>query len=81
MGVGDTLVIHSDGIIDAQNEQGAFFGEERLRRIVTESAGESALALQTAMLQASEDFSGMTGQFDDITLMTLLRANDPTLTV
>ncbi len=79
IGAGDALVIHSDGIIDTQDEEGAFFGEERLHQVVAGCGGESAHTLQKAILRATEDFSGKADQFDDITVMILIRDTDTRL--
>ena len=79
MDAGDTLVIHSDGIIDTQDEQGLFFGEERLHQLVVGFGGDSARGLENTILQASEDFGGTADQFDDITVMILIRDTDARL--
>lgn len=76
MGAGDVLVIHSDGIADAQNEEGVLFGEERMQEVVDAARGGPAHRLQTALLQATEGFSGEADQFDDITVMILIRDTD-----
>ncbi len=73
MVAGDTLVLHSDGVIDAQDERGRFFGEEKLQQVMTTVAGSPAHRVQDAVIQAAQDFSGETAQFDDITLMILVR--------
>lgn len=73
MAPGDLLVLYSDGITDAQNGRGEFFGEERLRRLVAGCFGQPAAAVRDAVLVAVRDFTGDTVQFDDITLMVVVR--------
>jgi serine phosphatase RsbU (regulator of sigma subunit) len=70
---GDMLVLYSDGITEAQNEQGEFFGEERLRALVGACYGQSAPAVRDGILAAVHDFAGDAVQFDDITLMVVVR--------
>lgn len=69
----DILVLYSDGVTDAQNEDGDFFGEERLRGLIRANAGNPAHEIQRALLQAVQRFNGEAAQFDDITLMVVVR--------
>ncbi len=73
MNPGDTLVLYSDGVTDAQDGAGAFFGEERLQKAIRANAGRPAHQAQRALLQAVHTFSGQTSPFDDVTLMILVR--------
>jgi len=73
MAPGDTLVLYSDGVTDAQDETDAFFGEERLERAIRASGGRPAQEFLHALLEAVERFSGEATQFDDMTLMVLIR--------
>jgi serine phosphatase RsbU (regulator of sigma subunit) len=70
---GEILVLYTDGIPDAQNREGAFFGEERLIEIVQQNIGRSAFEIQNSILEEIEKFAGDIAQFDDITLMILAR--------
>jgi hypothetical protein len=58
----ESLLLISDGVIEARNTSGELFGFERTRAISTQSAESIALAAQ--------EF----GQDDDITVITLARA-------
>lgn len=73
MARGDNLVLYSDGIIDTQDETGAFFGEERLRRVITANGGHPADQVLGALLQVTQKFSGEATQFDDMTVMVVVR--------
>lgn len=73
MAPGDMLVLYSDGITDAQNVAGDFFGEERLRAALAENHGRSAQAVCDAVLAEVRQFVGNAPQFDDITLLVLVR--------
>ncbi len=68
---GDTLVLYTDGIIDAENEERNFFGSERLRRSVLRRREQPPEEMQQGILEALRVFVGSAPQFDDITLMVL----------
>lgn len=71
---GDVLVLYTDGIPDAQNENGEFFREERLIEVALSNANcGSAHELQTTIIDAVQTFIGEAAQFDDITLIVLGR--------
>jgi sigma-B regulation protein RsbU (phosphoserine phosphatase) len=70
---GDMLVLYSDGIPEAQDQQGSFFGEERLLETVQASQGCSAREVCEALLAQVRQFVGDAPQYDDITLMVLAR--------
>jgi hypothetical protein len=70
---GDTLLLYSDGVTDAQDETGAFFGEERLEQVIRARAGSSAEQVLRTVLQAAQRFGGEATQFDDMTLMVVVR--------
>jgi PAS domain S-box-containing protein len=46
---GDTLVLFTDGVVDARDETGDRFGEERLRAAVDAAAGGTAEAVASAL--------------------------------
>jgi PAS domain S-box-containing protein len=53
---GDTLVLYTDGVVDARADGGERFGEERLRAAVDAAAGGSAEAVATAVDRAVAEF-------------------------
>jgi phosphoserine phosphatase RsbU/P len=69
---GDTLLLFTDGVVEACDAQEAAFGEDRLLQLTRELANEQAHVIQHALLQAVSDHCG--GQFqDDATLIVLQR--------
>lgn len=68
---GDKLLIYSDGVTEAQNSAGDFFGKKRLREAVTAYAAEGAVAVHDAVQEAVTAFTGGAAQSDDITLLVL----------
>jgi serine phosphatase RsbU (regulator of sigma subunit) len=70
---GEILVLYTDGIPDAQNEQGEFFEDRLLQKTVLECPGLSAQEVQERILEHVQNFVGPAPQFDDITLLILVR--------
>jgi sigma-B regulation protein RsbU (phosphoserine phosphatase) len=66
---GDILVVYSDGLTDAQNQQEEMFGEERLLQIIQQEAPSGSQALQQKFLKAIEEFTHGMPQTDDITFV------------
>ena len=67
------LLLYTDGVIDAQNNEDAFFGAERLLATVQANFDRSAQEIQEAILAAMHQFSRGVPQFDDIALIVLRR--------
>ena len=70
---GDVLVLYTDGVTEAQDGQGAFFGSEQLLATIQFNLNRSAQDIQKAILTAIHQFAGGAPQFDDITLVVLGR--------
>jgi sigma-B regulation protein RsbU (phosphoserine phosphatase) len=70
---GDALVLYTDGVTEAQNEQGMFFEEHRLLECVQANQGRSAAKILTAVTADVDQFVGDAPQSDDIALMVLVR--------
>ena len=68
---GDRVVIYSDGLTDAQDLDGNFFGRRRLRDLIEAHPDLSAPELHTMLLQKLENFTEGAVQADDITLLVL----------
>ena len=68
---GDRIVIYTDGVTEAQNQRGEFFGRKQLREIVVAHAGDACAALHEAVLRNVKNFTGGAPQADDITLVVL----------
>jgi len=73
---GDVLLLYTDGIPDAQNREGSFYKETKLIEAATSKAETSAQEILKAILNSIETFVGDAEQFDDITLIVLMRNLD-----
>ena len=74
---GDTLVLYSDGVPDAQNEAGDEFTDARLCDVLSDGPGASADGLITETFDRVDAFVGGAPQFDDITMLVLRRLTLP----
>ena len=70
---GDMLWLYTDGVTDAENGNGDFFGEQRLLQVAQASLGHSAQEAQHALMTAVHRFVGAAPQFDDIALTVIAR--------
>jgi sigma-B regulation protein RsbU (phosphoserine phosphatase) len=68
---GDKVVIYTDGVTEAQNPQGEFFGKQRLRQVVAEHRSHSCRDMHDAILTAITVFTDSAPQGDDITLVVI----------
>ncbi len=73
LGVGDVLVLYTDGVTEAQDRQEEFFGKERLLAVARAHEEGSAHEIQAALLEEIHAFVSDAPQFDDIALMVLVR--------
>jgi serine phosphatase RsbU (regulator of sigma subunit) len=68
------LFLFSDGIPEAQNAEGEFYGEERLRDCLEEEKDRGAEAIVECVRSDLESFVGDTSPSDDVTMLLLKRA-------
>ena len=68
MGAGDMLLLYSDGLTEAQNHAGEFFGEERLHRLLGRADGDPQTVV-ASVLAALEAFTAGADPYDDITVV------------
>ncbi|MGA8366201.1 MAG: SpoIIE family protein phosphatase [Candidatus Acidiferrales bacterium] len=66
---GDTLVLFSDGVTEAEDANEKLFGVERLEAVLAGQHDEPLERLQQKILDSVEQFSGGASQADDITLL------------
>lgn len=68
---GDLIVFFSDGIVDAVNDAGEMFGDERLNAVLKSQTHATAASTVDAILKAVTDFQAGTDHFDDETVVVL----------
>ena len=70
---GDTLLLYSDGVLDARNPDDERYGEERLLALIEEYGACTATDLTGAIERSLESFIAGEDQFDDITILAVTR--------
>jgi serine phosphatase RsbU (regulator of sigma subunit) len=73
LAAGDALLLYTDGLTDAQDTRARFYGERRLLEVAQAHMGRSAQDIQDALMGHVQTFVGGAAQFDDITLVVLMR--------
>jgi serine phosphatase RsbU (regulator of sigma subunit) len=68
---GTTLLLYTDGVSEAADEEGAFFGRERVIELVRDMGAVSMQDLCDNLVQTLETYRGQADQADDITLVSI----------
>lgn len=75
LGAGDVFVLYTDGLTEAMNADGEFFGDQRLLALVEEHGGESMEVLRERIVREVEAFVGDAEPHDDLTFV-LVKVDD-----
>lgn len=70
---GDLLVVVSDGVIEAMNAAGDFFGDDRLRAAIGGARRHAAKELGKSILSALQAFIGDMKPHDDVSVVVVRR--------
>ena len=71
---GDALVVHTDGVTEAREPSGQFYGEDRYRATLSAAAGGDASAIVDTVVADVEGFRNGAEASDDLTLLVVRRA-------
>ena len=69
---GEQLILYTDGVTEAMNEEREQFGIERLKSVILETP-QSPAELGEQILKAVRTFAGQAEQYDDLTLVIIGR--------
>ena len=69
----DLLVLYTDGVTEAINQQEDQFGEERLIKLIKDNRDMPSEDMKNLIIDTVYDFASGTPQADDITIMVLRR--------
>jgi serine phosphatase RsbU (regulator of sigma subunit) len=70
---GETLLVYSDGLTEAINERGEFFGDRRLQELFSQIDGLSAEGMGKRLLDEVDQFVSGGPRSDDLSLLILKR--------
>jgi serine phosphatase RsbU (regulator of sigma subunit) len=73
VGPGDILVLYSDGVVEARNDAGDDFGDERLEAFVREHRGATPQEFVERLVRAVFEFSSDGKPGDDVTVAVVRR--------
>ena len=76
---GDFLICFTDGVTEARNEQGEFYGDERLQMLVESEEWQSADDLLRGIVDSVAAFSDGCQPADDLTLVVARRVDSKML--
>jgi sigma-B regulation protein RsbU (phosphoserine phosphatase) len=68
LGPGDTIILYTDGIIEAMNDRGELYGYDRFEALILRSPAVSD-GLKSAIITDVNKFTGLSPQHDDMTLV------------
>jgi len=68
---GDTMVLYSDGVTEAQNVAGEEFGEERMVDVMKQYHQDSAAVVLDKLIEAVTTFAHGAEQYDDVTALVV----------
>jgi sigma-B regulation protein RsbU (phosphoserine phosphatase) len=68
---GDTIVLFSDGVVEARNSEGEDFGEQRIREAIEPRVGEPVEHVLERLLGALGEFTRGIPQVDDLTAVVV----------
>ena len=77
LGVGDILIFHTDGLIEALNTEGEMYGTERFKESVSQIPDNfSAEEVVQHIVDDAHSFVGEAEQYDDLTIVVIKRCSD-----
>lgn len=68
---GDAVLLHTDGVVDAENPEGESFGPERMKKVVEESAARGSHAVTNNLVNDLEKHMQENVCSDDITFLAI----------
>lgn len=69
---GDAVFVYTDGVTDAKNGRGEFYGIERTEAALNEKPGNTAEEIVSMLREDMDQFTEGAEQFDDITMLCLI---------
>ena len=68
---GNAVFVYTDGVVEANNENGDFYGLERLETALNRLADQSPKDILEGIKADVNTFAGNASQFDDLTMLCL----------
>lgn len=71
---GEIFFAYSDGLTEAQNTYGQFYGVERVKRLLPQLRGYDAAGIGQSIVEDVDRFVGISSRFDDLSLVILKKS-------
>ena len=71
MAPGDAIFVYTDGVPEANNAAGEFYGMQRLEEALNKITGHDPASILQQVKADVDDFTGTANQFDDLTMLCL----------
>ena len=68
---GDAVFVYTDGVPEANNADGAFYGMERMENTLNRLSGQDPKGVLEGIKADVDAFTGDANQFDDMTMLCL----------
>ena len=68
---GDAIFVYTDGVPEASNDSGEFYGMERMTEALNRTADRAPQGILQAVREDVDAFTGEAKQFDDLTMLCL----------
>lgn len=69
--IGDTILVHTDGITDAESTDQEMFGKARLKETIESIHGSDVACVAKRIVSAVQQFTSGAAQADDVTLLAV----------
>ncbi|MGC1247625.1 MAG: PP2C family protein-serine/threonine phosphatase, partial [Spirulinaceae cyanobacterium] len=73
LGPGDGIILYTDGITEAENEDGLHYGIERLCQVIQQHWSKSVGEICSEVISHLKEYIGEQKIYDDITLVAIKR--------
>ena len=68
---GDLLLLYTDGVTETMNEKEELYGDERLKKVISDNKTRNAESVKQNLLEAVKKYAGLRPQEDDITVIVV----------
>jgi len=75
LAAGDILLLHTDGLVEAKNDTGDYFGTERLSNLLKSLRNEDPQEIIAKIFNELASFTGNSSQADDVSLVAIKVVN------
>lgn len=68
---GDGMLLFTDGVVEAMDAEGHFFGIDRIKKTLKNVRGQSSSSMVQSVIEEAKSFRALTSPMDDITVVAI----------